>query len=535
MFYLKKLNRIPRLIISLLFILNCIFFVDAKAQAPVLNVTNSFSEQSVLYNTDTFAHTAWQPVLYTDSTYQKSDRSWLYRKFFEEHLLQIQQPKFNIFGDILFDIDAGASKRGVPTQSLINRGGNDNSKFIYTNTRGYDLSGNVGDKFYFQTDFYENQATFPGYVDSIIRKTSVIPFQNNFKNIKGKGFDYSYSSARLIYTPNKYLLFNLGYGTNFIGDGYRSLLLSDYNYNYPYFRTSINFGSVQYSVMYSQYIVNRQAYTYAEGFSRKWGQTYLLDWHVTKNFNAGIFNAVISSVEDADHKRDFGLTHFSPVIFLHAAKSPSGLNNNDIYGLNLKYTIIPAIDMYGQFMLDHSGTADWEKRYGFQLGLRGGNLFKVDGLNAQLEFNTVRPYSYASDTITTAYTHNNESLAHPLGANFKEGIFVADYSYKQWWFRVEAMAARYGVDTSALVDYGQNIFKPLYLHSKEDNIQTGQGIYTRLYYGDVRIAYILNKKTNMRLETGATVRREENKLSRYTDVYFYFGIRFTFRKLIYDF
>jgi len=287
--------------------------------------------------------------------------------------------------------------------------------------------------------------------------------------------------------------------------------------------------------MYSQYITNDQSYTYAEGYPRKWGQTYLLDWHVTKNFNAGIFNAVISSIENADHKRDFGLTHFSPIIFLHAAKSPSGLNNNDIYGLNLKYTIIPTLDVYGQFMLDNAGSKDWEKRYGFQIGLRGGNLFKVDGLNAQLEFNTVRPYSYASDTITTAYTHKNESLAHPLGANFKEGIFVADYTHKQWWFRVEAMAARYGTDTSALVDYGQNIFKPLYLHSKEDNIKTGQGIYTRLYYGDVRIAYILNKKTNMRLETGATVRREENKLNTYIDIYFYFGIRFTFRKLIYDF
>ena len=447
----------------------------------------------------------------------------------------MQQPGFNIFGDILFDEDLGATKRAVPTKSSTNPGSSDNSKFIYMNTRGYDLSGNVGDKFYFQTDLYENQGSFPGYVDSLIRKTGVIPFQSSYKNIKDKGFDFSYSTAKLVYIPNKYLLFNLGYGTNFIGDGYRSLLLSDYNTSYPYFRTAINIGKVQYSVMYSEYIADDNAYTYAEGYPRKWGQTYLLDWHAMKNLNVSVFNAVISSIEDANHEKDFGFTHFSPIIFLHGSNSPSGLKNNDVYGLNLKYIIVPAVDVYAQFMLDNTGSSGWEKRYGYQIGIRAGNLFKVDGLNAQAEFNTVRPYSYASDTITTVYAHNGEPLAHPLGANFKEGVFVADYSYERWWFRVEAMAARYGDDTSFAENVGHDIFKPLYTHSREDNVSTDQGLLTKLYYGDARIAYILNKKNNLRIETGATYRSEKNRLSKYTDMYFYLGVRFTFRKLIYDF
>ena len=331
------------------------------------------------------------------------------------------------------------------------------------------------------------------------------------------------------------MLFDLGYGTNFIGDGYRSLLLSDYNTSYPYLRTSVTLGKVQYSVMYSQYITDNQAYTYALGYPRKWGQTYLLDWHATKNFNIGIFNAVVSSIESSDHKKDFGLTHFSPIIFAHASESPSGIKNNDVYGLNLKYTIIPTIDAYGQFMLDKTGSGDWEKRYGFQVGIRTGNLFNVDGLSAQLEYNTVRPYTYAADTITTVYSHNDQPLAHPLGANFKEGIFVADYNLKRWWFRVEAMAARYGIDTSASVNYGQDIYKPLYTHSVENNVATDQGVYTKLYYGDVRIAYVINRKTNLRVETGATLRQEETSLNKYTDVYFYLGVRFSFRKLVYDF
>jgi len=529
--YFKKLIKPFSLTILLLFFIAAFLPSNLIAQAPVLQVTNIFNQQSVLYGNDTFAHTAWKPVLYTDSTYIKSNRTWLHRKFFEEHLLQIQKPAFNVFGDVLFDIYGGASKRGVPTYS----NGEGKSKSVYMYTRGYELSGNVGDKFYFQTDFYENQGRYPGYVDSFIRNTHIIPFENSYKNLKSKGFDWSYSSAKLIYTPNKHLLFNLGYGTNFIGDGYRSLLLSDYNTSYPYLRTSINFGKVQYSVMYSQYITNLSTYTYALGYPRKWGQTYLLDWQATKHFNIGVFNAVVSSIENADHKKDFGITHFSPIIFLHSSESPSGLKNNDIYGLNLKYAIVPSLTAYGQFMLDKAGSTDWEKRYGFQIGLRGGNLFKIDNLNAQLEFNTVRPYSYASDTITTVYAHNNQPLAHPLGANFKEGIFIVDYTYNRWWLRVEAMAARYGTDTTSLVDYGQNIYKPLYLHSTDDNVTTGQGLHTKLFYGDVRIAYIFNKKTNMRLEGGATYRKEENRFKTYTDVYVYFGVRMTFRKLFYDY
>ena len=113
---MRCIKKVYKFIALLCFIL---FFVLAPlsltAQAPVLRVTNYFTQQSVLYNSDTFSHTAWKPVLYTDSTYQKSNRSWLYRKFFEEHLLQIQQPGFNIFGDLIVDEDTGATKRAVPT------------------------------------------------------------------------------------------------------------------------------------------------------------------------------------------------------------------------------------------------------------------------------------------------------------------------------------------------------------------------------------------------------------------------------------
>lgn len=529
------MHLIKRLIAECCIIFLFCFFLygtSSFAQAPVLRVTNNFTQQSVLYNTDTFAHTAWKPVLYTDSTYIKSNRSWLYRKFFEEHLLQLQQSSFNIFADVIFDEYIGPGKRDIPTGNTTAP----RSKWNMMNTRGYEAGGNIGNKFYFETSVYENQGRLPGYVDSFIRNRGVVPYQNRYKNIgDGKGFDFTYSSARLIYTPNKYLLFDLGFNNNFIGDGYRSLLLSDYNTPYPYFKTAVTIGKVQYSVMWSQYVSSLKAPIYALGTPRKWGQTYLLDWHATKHFNIGVFNSVISPNETADHKKDVGISLASPILFLHASKSPSGVSLNDIAGLNLKYTITPSVNVYAQAMVDGYNSADWTKRYGGQLGVRVSNLAQVKNWNVQAEFNIVRPYAYASDSTATIYAHNNEPLAHPLGANFKEGIFITDYTYKNWWFRLEAFITHYGGDSTSGVDYGHNIFKPLYLHSETDDVSTGDGLNTKIYYGDFRVAYILNKKSNLRIEAGGVYRKESNALYNFKDVYGYIGVRMSFRKLIYDF
>jgi hypothetical protein len=47
-------------------------------------------------------------------------------------------------------------------------------------------------------------------------------------------------------------------GVNFIGDGYRSLLLSDNSFNYPYLKIVAKFWHINYMVLYSQMMdINR--------------------------------------------------------------------------------------------------------------------------------------------------------------------------------------------------------------------------------------------------------------------------------------
>jgi hypothetical protein len=52
--------------------------------------------------------------------------------------------------------------------------------------------------------------------------------------------DFPLAEANLTFTASKHI-FELGYGRNFIGDGYRSLLESDGASPYPYFKINTNF------------------------------------------------------------------------------------------------------------------------------------------------------------------------------------------------------------------------------------------------------------------------------------------------------
>lgn len=514
----------------LVVLITIVFCSDLKAQTTTLRLYNSWNINK-LYTDTTIAHTAWKPVLYEDTITPSSNHTWLYRKFFEEHLLNVQQPNFTIYGDVVVDEYIGYDKRPIRARNGIN----DNYHYPMMNTRGYEVSGSIGKSVYFETNFYENQGRFGAYVDSFIRRYGIIPRQARFKNIgDGLGFDFNYSNARLIYTPNKHLLFDLGYNRNFIGDGYRSMLLSDYATDHPYFKVALSFGNIQYTAMWSQYVAEG-AYSqslYAYGYPHKWGQTYLLDWKATKHFTAGLFESVIWPGQNAQQHNDLGITYASPIIFLHAGQSKSGLQNNELVGLNLKYQILPKVYLYGQAAADELGK-DIKNRYATQLGVRATDFLKVPSWNVLVEYNTARPYTYSSDTNQTTYTQAYLPLAHPLGANFKELLGVTDYTYKNWWFRLEGFAAKYGNDIQG-INYGHNILNTT-TNFPTGNITTGQGAATNLYYGDLRIAYILNKKSNLRIEGNLTYRRETGLGKRYEDLMATIGVRMSFRNLYYDF
>ena len=110
--------------------------------------------------------------------------------------------------------------------------GNNNQKVSY-NTRGIELKANIGNKVSIYSAFLENQAAFPNYVKAFVIKTRTAPGEGKVRNFKENGFDFSQAVGHINFAPSKHFSIELGHGKHFIGDGYRSLLLSDNAFSYP--------------------------------------------------------------------------------------------------------------------------------------------------------------------------------------------------------------------------------------------------------------------------------------------------------------
>ena len=453
-------------------------------------------------------------------------KSWLYRKLLREHLLEISEDDYSFYASILPDLLVGRS--------------NDNGT-VWVNTRGVVVGGRIGKNLTVRSEFYENQAKFPSYLDAYGRANRIVPGQGEWKPYKDKYFDFAYSSALIDYKAGKYFDFQLGYDRNFIGDGYRSMLLSDASFNYPFLKIIANIGRVQYTTMWAQFIdMQYPKASYDNGYRKKWGVFNYLDWNVSKKFSVGLFEAVIWQDSDSTGKRGFDASYINPIVFLRPVEFSVGSPDNALLGFNLKYAPSLNSTFYGQFILDEfkfdevtSGKGWWGNKFGGQVGFRSNNILHVPHLNVLTEVNAARPYTYSQRTTLNNYGHYNQSLAHPMGANFVEWVNIADYQYKRFFFRGQLTWARYGLDTAGL-NFGKDINKSYTTRANSYDNHIGQGLKTDLLYLQGNVAYVLNPKYNLRIEGIVTLRNEKNDQWKNREAVFQIGLRSSFRQLYND-
>ena len=498
-----------------------------------------------IYNPETRFHSSLKPFFIDDSLIvnkasmllsyngDSSRKSWGGRKLWQEHLLDIKKEDFTVYADFLPDFQIGRDFSGKQN--------------VWLNTRGYQFGGTVGKKFSFYTSGYENQGQFSQYYNNYVNGSGVVPGQsyNRAYGFNGgkSSLDWSYVTATLSYTPIKYLNITAGYDKTFIGDGYRSMLLSDFSSPAPLLRLTANLGNVQYMAMWtSMQDPGAPKLSYDAGNRKKGGVFHYLDWNVNNRLSIGFFDSIVwSQYDDEGNKRGFDWGYASPVIFLRPVEASSGSPDNALIGFTSKYKFSKELVAYGQFSLDEfeaknffSSSGSSRNKYGWQLGVRGADVFKVAGLNYLLEYNTAKPYTYSSRTRIGNYANYNEPLAHPLGANFREVIGLLNYSYKRFDFSGELMYAKYGLDATGQ-NYGKNIFEPYTDVVQPNGNYTTQGIRTDLVYLEGKVAYVVNPKYNLRLELGGIVRRESNMLGKQNTGIITFGLRSSFRNLYTDF
>ena len=458
------------------------------------------------------------------------NHSFVHRKLFNQHLIQYQNQDYSIYADFLPDFQIGRDISGLRTTWL--------------NTRGFQLGGTIGKTFSFYLNGFENQGKFPSYVNNYIIKNQIAPGQGLGK-LSTDVQDWSYVTALLSYTPSKYINLALGYDKNFIGDGYRSVLLSDVSSNYSFFRVRASLGSVQYQTIFAYMLdpgADKLTTDRRLGDRGKWMAAHYLDWNITNRLSLGFFQAVTWADAEKEGKRGFDFNYVHPFVFLRPVESLNTTSPDKMrLGLNAKYEALAKTAVYGQFMLDEftakeffAGKGYWANKFALQLGLRGSDLFHVSNLNYLAEFNTAKPYTYAHFNRISNYANYNQPLAHPYGANFREVLGILNYSVGRFDFQGQVLYANYGLDDLS-GNFGKNIFKSYETRSVQYGSHVGQGINTDLYLAQGKIAYLLNPKYNLRVELGGVYRQEQNKLNNDRTVMFSFGLRSSLRNLYYDF
>lgn len=433
---------------------------------------------------------------------RKNKSGWYGRKLWNESTVQIQGEDYWFTLNPIFDLQLGKTS-------------DDNIDYTYVNTRGLRLEGGLGSQINFTTTIYESQGRFAGYFNRYAESIApsggnpaIIPGIGIAKRFKTDSYDFPLAEANLSYTPSKFLNMNLGYGRNFIGDGYRSLLMGDGVTPYPYVKLNTTFWKLRYTNVYTWLKDVRPDVTVDGTYATKFAASHYLSLNLTKRWNIGFFESVVWAKTE---NRGFDMSFVNPIIFYRSVEfASSSKSGNALLAATTKYKITNQFNFYAQYLLDEfslsdmkEGNKSWKNKFGYQLGLKYFNAFNVDKLVLQIEYNHVRPYVYAHSNPVTNYGHNNQSLGHQWGGNFREFLVIGRYSHGRYFADAKFTIGQRGLDFDTpenSLNYGANIYKDYEEDRPFDTgVTIGQGNKTNIFIADLQAGYLVNPATNLKL------------------------------------
>lgn len=358
---------------------------------------------------------------------------------------------------------------------------------LYNNGRGFVANGYIGERFYFETMVVESQSMFPNYIETLAKNTSVVPGQGRWKPYKSRGFDYAFSSGFISCQITKNLNLQLGHGKQKIGNGYRSLFLSDNAFNYPYIRITQQWfkGRVQYTNIYASLMNLDSASTKSPPnterlFQKKAASFQNLSINLSKRINVGFFQGMIWQAGDRNNVQHFDWQYFNPVIFTNLAFYGLNNKNNILIGADFNIKITKKLSLYGQLMADDlSNTRTTGNGWGYQIGAKYFNAFKVKNWFLQAEYNSVSESAYTNpltaNSVNQSYSQYNQNLAYTPG-NGNELVLITDYKFKRLFVNMRYNYQYYSLNNYSL--FTNNIF----------NFKVGYTINTA-YNANISIGY----------------------------------------------
>ncbi len=434
------------------------------------------------------------------------------------HLFEYQSEAFHLALDPIINLQVFAAS---------------GREILFENQRGVLLRGSIDKKMYYALSILETQGRYARQVQDFEKKYRVIPGAGFYKRYNSKIFnsenavDYFLAEGFVGFQATKHIGISFGHGRQFIGNGIRSLLLSDFSTNRLFLKFDTRVWKFHYQNIFSQLQIRGSKDDIGDQLiPSKYMAAHYLTLQIRKNINLGVFESVVFA-----RPNQFELQYLNPFIFYRTIESAIGSPDNVVIGLNADWSFLRRFQIYGQLVLDEFKLSElffnnrgwWANKYGWQIGLKYINALGVNNLDLQFELNTIRPYTYTHIDSTSTYTHYNQALAHPLGANFREWLVSMRYQpIDKLSFQMRMMSALVGDDPEG-ENFGSNVLLPTtdIPSTRPYGNFIGQGIQGKINIFRLDLSYQLFH--NMYLDLQYFLRNKESQSESLSSYQSYIG------------
>ena len=451
-----------------------------------------------------------------DSAYTTSTKRPLFKRFYrnQSDFVNINNENFYLVVNPVLNIQTLHERTSYSRQNQ------------FLNTRGIEMRGRISKKIGFYTLVTENQEETPLFYSQWVSNHRALPGVDFFTSV-GNGYDYMLAKGYVNFDILRdHLNITFGYDTHFIGDGIRSLLLSDFSAGYTFLKINSQYGRLNYQKIILE--LTSQFYNRGMGdrLRQKYATIHLINFNVSNRVNIGLFESTVFRRENL-----FGMGQLVPVIYYQATKN--GLNGNDNVNIGLTFKAIAStkIQLYSQLLVDNFNATSFIKtsprvdtKVGYQIG---GKIFSIAGiptLDANFEINVVRPYTYSDVDSIGEYSHYNQPLAHPLEANFAEFLCTVQYQPKEKIrLTLESMFYKKGEDSLG-INTGGDLFSDNRIRTVTDDANLFDGVKVIGISAQLNVTYEFRHNLFFDAGLGKRVFRIENGSDATTNI-IYFGIR----------
>ncbi len=311
---------------------------------------------------------------------------------------------------------------------------------LISNGKGIELFGQMGERITFYSQVYDYQYNYPFHIDNYRKKHQVYPGVGNVM-VNSFGLnDFFYTTGYVDFNilkkedtlknVNVYKISStFGHDKQHIGSGFRSLILSNFSLPTLFLEINYKLGNFKYQNLFKE-LIRDMTWDESSAYNKK----YLAMHRGTLEFKnpqleLGFTEIIVHSRPD----NRFDLNYLNPIIFYKAIEKDLGSPDNTMIAFDAKWKKDKFL-FYGQLLIDEwrfssvlKNRNEFRNKFGNQIGFYC-HLYssQLKQSYVQLEYNSVRPYTYSHFTnFSNYYGGYNQSMAHPLESNFREIIFRA--------------------------------------------------------------------------------------------------------------